>query len=59
MVNMSENGRIVTDDHMRTGVEGLFAAGDIREKLVNQVATAVGDGATAATAVEHYLSSLS
>lgn len=56
IVELAPDGRINADTHMRTNVEGLFAAGDIIIKLVNQVATAVGDGATAATAVEHYLS---
>ena len=32
-----------------------FAAGDVRKKLVRQIATAVGDGATAVLAAEHYL----
>jgi len=58
LVDFEEDGRIKVDSHMRTNVPGLFAAGDIISKLVNQVATAVGDGATAATAVEHYLSTL-
>ena len=56
IVELTSDGRINADTHMRTNVDGLFAAGDIINKLVNQVATAVGDGATAATAVEHYLS---
>lgn len=56
IVELTPDGRINADTHMRTNVEGLFAAGDIINKLVNQVATAVGDGATAATAVEHYIS---
>jgi len=34
---------------------GIFAAGDCRKKLLRQVTTAVGDGATAAFAVEKYL----
>jgi len=58
LVELSEGGRVVADSHMRTKTEGLFAAGDIVEKLVNQVATAVGDGATAATAAEHYISKM-
>ena len=56
IVKIAESGHILTDSECRTSTEGLFAAGDIREKLVRQVSTAVGDGAIAAVAAEHYLS---
>ncbi len=56
LVKLAESGHIITDPECRTSTEGLFAAGDIREKLVRQVSTAVGDGAIAAVAAEHYLS---
>ncbi|MDR1243320.1 MAG: FAD-dependent oxidoreductase [Deltaproteobacteria bacterium] len=46
-----EDGFIITDTEMRTNLPGIFAAGDIRAKLCRQVATAVGDGATAANSV--------
>ena len=48
-------GFIVTDAEMCTSVPGIFAAGDIRAKRCRQVSTAVGDGATAATAALTYL----
>lgn len=51
-------GFIVTDDEMRTEMPGLFAAGDIRSKECRQVATAVGDGATAAQSAISYLERL-
>ncbi len=51
-------GFIVTDCEMRTNIPGIFAAGDIRSKLCRQVATAVGDGATAANAAFGYLEQL-
>lgn len=54
-VKMSENGYIITNDRMETSVPGIFAAGDCRLKLLRQVVTATGDGATAAFAVEKYL----
>ncbi len=50
-----EWGFIVTDQEMRTNIPGVFAAGDIRSKLCRQVATAVGDGATAANSAHIYL----
>lgn len=55
LVNVDEAGYIVTDENCETSVKGIFAAGDCRKKLLRQVATAVGDGATAAFAVEKYL----
>lgn len=58
LVKLAESGHILTDPECRTSTEGLFAAGDIREKLVRQVSTAVGDGAIAAVAAEHYISKL-
>jgi len=57
LIELASDGRIKADYKMQTNVEGFFAAGDVITKLVNQVATAVGDGATAATAAEHYISS--
>ena len=42
-----ESGWIVTDDHMKTSVAGVFAVGDVRQKDLRQVTTAVGDGASA------------
>lgn len=49
-------GHILVDDWMRTGVPGLFAAGDVRQDSARQVASSVGDGVTAAIAVDHYIS---
>lgn len=50
------NGWIITDDHMETSVEGVFAAGDVRDKFLRQVVTAASDGATAGMAVYEYIS---
>lgn len=50
-----EKGYVVTDDDMKTSASGVFAAGDIRKKLLRQVITAAADGAIAATAAEHYI----
>ncbi len=57
-LDVDPQGFVVTDCEMRTNLPGLFAAGDIRSKLCRQVATAVGDGATAATAAFTYLEQL-
>jgi len=55
LVEMDEGGYILTNDRCESSVKGIFAAGDCRKKLLRQVTTAVGDGATAAFAVEKYL----
>ncbi len=44
-------GYLITDENMRTNIEGVYAAGDIREKRYRQIATAVGDGTIAALEV--------
>ena len=43
---------------MATNVAGVWAVGDVREQLTKQIATAVGDGTTAAVAVSQYLDHL-
>jgi thioredoxin reductase (NADPH) len=55
LVKMDEDGYILTNENCETSVEGIFAAGDCRKKLLRQITTAVGDGATAAIAAERYL----
>ena len=55
---LSDDGAIVTDVNMETGVPGVFAVGDIRDKAVRQIATAVGDGAIAAHFAQHYIEHL-
>ena len=57
-LELDPQGFIITDCEMRTNLPGLFAAGDIRSKMCRQVTTAVGDGATAATAAFTYLEQL-
>ena len=48
-------GWIVTDDHMKTSVAGVFAVGDVRQKNLRQVTTAVGDGAIAGQEAYKYI----
>lgn len=55
LVKLDKWGFIITDEEMRTSHEGIYAAGDVRNKLVRQISTAVGDGAIAAVMAEKYL----
>jgi thioredoxin reductase (NADPH) len=54
-IGLDAGGFILTDTEMRTGIPGVFAAGDIRAKLCRQVVTAAGDGVVAANAAFIYL----
>ena len=53
----TDDGHIITDMHMCTNAEGIFAAGDIRHTALKQIATAVGDGAIAADSAYKYIQS--
>jgi len=50
-----EFGYVITDKLMRTSVEGVFAAGEIQDRIYRQVATSVGQGTAAAMAAERWL----
>ncbi|MBZ5750967.1 MULTISPECIES: thioredoxin-disulfide reductase [Metabacillus] len=54
----NENGYIETNERMETKVKGIFAAGDIREKMLRQIVTATGDGSIAAQSAQHYIEEL-
>jgi Thioredoxin./Pyridine nucleotide-disulphide oxidoreductase. len=57
-LNLSDRGYIITDQNMATNIPGVFAAGDVRDKEVRQISTAVGDGTIAGVMVEKYIHSL-
>ncbi|EHQ90004.1 thioredoxin-disulfide reductase [Desulfosporosinus youngiae] len=54
-IETDERGYILTNALLETNIKGVYAAGDIRNTPLRQVATAVGDGALAAVEVEKYL----
>lgn len=54
-VELDERGLIKTDEHMETNVPGVFASGDVRSGATMQVASAVGEGATAALSIREFL----
>ena len=55
LVELDKYGYIIADENCKTSCDGIFAAGDCRVKSVRQVATAIGDGATAATFACRYI----
>jgi thioredoxin reductase (NADPH) len=55
ILELDDTGYIVTDEMMATSASGIFAAGDIRKNSPRQVATAVGDGVTAAMSAFKYV----
>ena len=57
-VKLSERNHVLAGEDCRTNIEGVFAAGDIREKEINQLTTAASDGTTAALLAEKYISRL-
>lgn len=54
-IELDDLGYIITDDNMQTSIPGVYAAGDVRHKLLRQLVTAAADGAIAATAAEKYI----
>lgn len=54
-IELDEVGLIKTDEHLRTSMEGVFAAGDVRSGATMQIASATGEGATAALHIREYL----
>ena len=55
---LNEDGYVVTDEKMATKVDGIFAAGDVRDKTLRQIVTATGDGSQAAISAQHYVEKL-
>ncbi|MFP3904106.1 MAG: thioredoxin-disulfide reductase [Armatimonadota bacterium] len=53
-----EDGFIITDERMQTSQPGIFACGDIRNTVLRQIATAVGDAAIAAYTAHTYIESI-
>ncbi len=54
-VELTDDGHVKTDRHMRTNLAGVYAAGDLRDTPLRQVVTAAADGAIAADALSGYL----
>ncbi|HMM62085.1 MAG TPA: FAD-dependent oxidoreductase [Candidatus Saccharibacteria bacterium] len=57
-VELDEIGLVKTDTRMQTNIKGVFASGDVRSGATMQIASAVGEGATAALSIREYLDEL-
>lgn len=55
LIKLDDHSCIITDEQLKTNIEGIFAAGDIRKKNLKQAITAAADGALAAHSVKEYL----
>lgn len=56
VVELDNSGYIVADESTKTSIDGVFAVGDVRTKVLRQVVTAVADGAVAVHFAEEFLS---
>lgn len=54
-IELDEVGLIKTDKHLQTSITGIFASGDVRSGATMQIASAVGEGASAALSIREYL----
>ena len=55
ILDMNKAGYLITNEKTETNIPGVFAVGDVRDKFLKQVATAVGDGAIAGYGTEKYI----
>jgi len=58
ILKTDEKGYILTDENMKASLKGAYACGDVRKKLLRQISTAVGEGATAAFSAQQYVEEL-
>lgn len=58
LIALDSHGYVETDRTQKTSCPGIYAAGDVCQKNLRQVVTAVGDGATAATELEKYAAAM-
>ena len=57
-LEVNKAGYIVADETTRTSIPGVFAIGDVRDKPLRQIVTAVSDGAVASKFVDEFLAGL-
>ena len=56
-IDLDKNGFVITNHNFATNLDGLFCAGDVRSGATMQIASAVGEGASAALSIRHFLDS--
>ncbi|MBI3983985.1 FAD-dependent oxidoreductase, partial [Candidatus Microgenomates bacterium] len=54
-VQLDERGFVLGNEHLGTNLTGVFVAGDVRAGATEQIASAAGEGATAALTIREYL----
>ena len=57
-IKLNKSGYIITDEGTNTNIEGIYAAGDVRQKDIRQLTTAVSDGSVAALCAEKYINKI-
>ena len=57
-LDLDQEGYIITNNHVITNISGVFAAGDVHDKIYRQAVTAAGFGCMAALEAEKYLESI-
>lgn len=57
-INLDERNFVLTDENLQTNITGVFCAGDVRSSATMQIASAVGEGATAALKIREYLEAM-
>jgi thioredoxin reductase (NADPH) len=58
LIELDEKGYVITDASLKTSVDGIYAAGDVRAGAIRQVVVAVGEGARAGMAVQAHVDEL-
>ena len=58
IIELNEQGYIITNSELKTNIDGVYAAGDVCIKPLRQIVTATGDGALAATELEKYVAQM-
>lgn len=54
-LSLDENNYIIADETTKTNIDGVFAVGDVRSKVLRQIVTATSDGANCSKSIEEYL----
>lgn len=57
-IELDSQGLVITNAHLETNIKGIFASGDVRSGATMQIASAVGEGASAALAIREYIDEL-